>query len=107
MRRKLIAGSLAAMTLLSVPVYASGAEGGESKYQTTYGVTISVELFDRSNAPEGSTILENRWTKYAQDAMAEVGINLEFVAVPRGDEVSKMQTMVGSGTAPTITLTYT
>ena len=57
MRRKLIAGSLAAMTLLSVPVYASGAEGGESKYQTTYGskqfdgVTISVELFDRSNAP--------------------------------------------------------
>ena len=78
MRRKLIAGSLAAMTLLSVPVYASGAEGGESKYQTTYGskqfdgVTISVELFDRSNAPEGSTILENRWTKYAQDAMAEV-----------------------------------
>ena len=39
--------------------------------------------------------------------MAEVGINLEFVAVPRGDEVSKMQTMVGSGTAPTITLTYT
>ena len=57
--------------------------------------------------PEGSTILENRWTKYAQDAMAEVGINLEFVAVPRGDEVSKMQTMVGSGTAPTITLTYT
>ena len=60
MRRKLIAGSLAAMTLLSVPVYASGAEGGESKYQTTYGskqfdgVTISVELFDRSNAPEGS-----------------------------------------------------
>lgn len=58
MRRKLIAGSLAAMTLLSVPVYASGAEGGESKYQTTYGskqfdgVTISVELFDRSNAPE-------------------------------------------------------
>ena len=82
-----------------MPLYASGAEGGESKYQTTYGskqfdgVTISVELFDRSNAPEGSTILENRWTKYAQDAMAEVGINLEFVAVPRGDEVSKMQTM--------------
>lgn len=29
MRRKLIAGSLAAMTLLSVPVYASGAEGGK------------------------------------------------------------------------------
>lgn len=89
------------------------ASGTASKYQTTYGskqfdnVTISVELFDRSNAPEGSTITENRWTRYCQDAMAKVGINLEFVAVPRGDEVTKMQTMMSTNTAPTILGTYT
>ncbi len=87
--------------------------GSASKYQTTYGskqfdnVTISVELFDRSNAPEGSTITENRWTKYCRDAMAKVGINVEFVAVPRGDEVTKMQTMMSTNTAPTILGTYT
>lgn len=115
MKRKLIATSLAAMMLFSMamPACAEESSDGASQYQTTYGskqfddVTISVELFDRSNAPEGSTILENRWTQYAQEAMAAVGINLEFVAVPRGDEVSKMQTMVGSGTAPTLTFTYT
>lgn len=93
----------------------AGQEGTEtaSKYQTTYGsktfdnVTITVELFDRSNAPDGSTITDNRWTKYAQEQMSKVGINVEFVPVPRWEEVTKMQTMVASGTAPDITLTYT
>lgn len=86
---------------------------GGSKYQTTYGskqfdnVTITVELFDRSNAPEGSTITDNRWTKYVNQEMNKVGIHVEFVPVPRGDEVTKMQTMMASGTAPDLTITYT
>lgn len=86
---------------------------GGSKYQTTYGskqfdnITITVELFDRSNAPEGSTITDNRWTKYVNQEMNKVGINVEFVPVPRGDEVTKMQTMMASGTAPDLTITYT
>lgn len=88
-------------------------DSGGSGYQTTYGakqfdnVKIQVELFDRSNAPEGSTITDNRWVNYAKEAMAEVGIDVEFVAVPRSDEVEKMQTMMSSGTAPTLTFTYT
>lgn len=89
----------------------SSTEG--SKYQTTYGskmfddVTITVELFDRSNAPEGSTITDNRWTRYANEQMEKVGIHVEFVPVGRWDEVTKMQTMVASQTAPDITITYT
>ena len=85
----------------------------ESKYQTTYGskmfdnVTITVELFDRSNAPDGSTITDNRWTKYVNEQMNKVGITVEFVPVPRWDEVTKMQAMVASQTAPDLTLTYT
>lgn len=95
-----------------------GTESGDSavsdsKYQTTYGskqfdnVTIKVELFDRSNAPEGSTITDNKWVKYVNEQMGKVGINVEFVTVPRWDEVVKMQSMMASGTAPDITLTYT
>lgn len=85
----------------------------ESKYQTTYGekqfdnVTIKVELFDRSNAPDGSTIDQNKWTDYVKEQMGKVGINVEFVPVPRWDEVTKMQALVSSGTAPDITVTYT
>ncbi|MGN6712091.1 extracellular solute-binding protein [Anaerocolumna jejuensis] len=94
----------------------SGDNGGKntaSKYQTTYGskkfdnVSITVELFDRSNAPKGSTITDNRWTKYVKQEMNKVGINVEFIPVSRGDEVTKMQAMMASGTAPDITLTYT
>lgn len=98
------------------PATSSDSQSGDStgsKYQTTYGskmfddVTITVELFDRSNAPEGSTITDNKWVKYVNEHMNKVGINVEFVAVPRSDEISKMQTMMASGTAPDITLTYT
>lgn len=84
-----------------------------SKYQTTYGskqfdnVTITVELFDRSNAPDGSTITDNKWTKYVNEQMNKVGINVEFVPVPRWDEVTKMQALVPAGEAPDLTLTYT
>ena len=115
--RNRIAGAMAAV-LLGTSMAGYGIGGvttahAEEGYQTTYGekqfddVTITVELFDRSNAPSGSTITDNRWTKYCQDEMKKVGINLEFVPVPRADEVTKMQTMVASQTAPDLTLTYT
>ena len=66
-----------------------GNEGGG--YKTTYGdkqfdnVTITVELFDRSNAPEGNTILDNKWTKYAQEQMQKVdgAIAVSFGLRPR------------------------
>lgn len=86
---------------------------GGSKYQTTYGskqfddVTITVEIFDRSNAPEGSSVLDNKWVDYVNREMNKVGITVEFVAVPRSDEVQKMQAMMASQTAPDITITYT
>ena len=81
-------------------------------YKTTYGdkmfdnITITVELFDRSNAPSGSTITDNKWVDYVNQEMNKVGINVEFVPVPRSDEIPKMQTMMASGTAPDITVTY-
>ena len=84
-----------------------------SKYQTTFGskqfddVTIKVELWDRENSPAGATITDNKWTKYIQDKMGEVGINVEFVPVPRGDEVTWLRSAMAGGTAPDIVLTYT
>ena len=81
-------------------------------YQTTYGskvfddVSITVEIFDRSNAPEGSTVINNKWIDYINREMGKVGINLSFVAVPRSEEVSSMQLMMASGTGPDIMLCY-
>lgn len=84
-----------------------------SEYQTTYGsknfdnVTISVEVFDRSNAPQGSSVIDNRWTEYINQEMNKVGITVKFVAVPRAEEVSKVQLMMASGTGPDLMLSYT
>lgn len=78
---------------------AAESAASETGYVTTYGektfdnVTITVELFDRSTAPAGSTITENRWTNYIKEEMNKVGINVEFVAVPRNEETTKIQTM--------------
>lgn len=110
MKKALAVLTAAGMLTSGIPVF---AEEGQSKYQTTYGskqfddVTITVELFDRSSAPEGSTITDNKWTDYVNEQMGKVGIHVEFVTVPRNDEVTKMQTMMASGTAPDITVTYT
>ena len=88
-------------------------QASSSGYQTTYGskqfdnVTIQVELFDRENAPSGSTITDNKWTNYVQEEMKKVGINVEFIAVPRSDEIDKMTSMMAGGIAPDIVLTYT
>lgn len=84
-----------------------------SEFKTTYGskkfddVTITVEVFDRSNAPEGSTVIDNKWTKYINEEMNKVGITVKFVAVPRADEVNKAQLMMASGTGPDIMICYT
>lgn len=120
--KKVIAMLLTTAMVMGTLGACGGSEkkgGGDSskkegeEYQTTYGdkqfddVTITVEMFDRSNAPEGNTLSDNRWTKYVNEQMNKVGINVEFVAVPRSDEVPKMQTMVSSQTAPDLTVTYT
>lgn len=94
-----------------------GAEEGSgeavSQYQTTFGskqfdgVTIKVELWDRENSPEGVTITDNRWTEYIKEKMGAVGINVEFVTVPRGDEVTWLRTALAGNEAPDIVLTYT
>lgn len=70
-------------------------------------MTITVEVFDRSNAPEGSTVIDNKWTKYINEEMNKVGITVKFVAVPRADEVNKAQLMMASGTGPDIMICYT
>ncbi|MDO5422281.1 MAG: extracellular solute-binding protein [Eubacteriales bacterium] len=107
---KAMAGVLCAGMLLNEGVQIASAE--ESGYQTTYGdkqfddVTITVEIFDRSNAPTGTTLLDNRWTEYINQEMNKVGITVEFVGVPRSEETTKVQTMLATGSAPDIIFLY-
>ncbi|MBB6733274.1 extracellular solute-binding protein [Cohnella zeiphila] len=70
-------------------------------------VTLKVEVFDRGNAPAGLTVTDNAGTRYAQKNFGDPNnIKLEFVPVPRSQEVDKLNVLMASGNAPDIVFTY-
>lgn len=71
-------------------------------------VTISVEIFDRSNAPEGGgTVTDNYVTRYIADNFSKnTNISINWVPIPRSQEVDKLQVLMAGGTAPDICFTY-
>jgi putative aldouronate transport system substrate-binding protein len=84
---------------------ASGdANGGASKEK----VTLKVEVFDRGNSPAGSTITDNYMTDFIQKNFGDPSnINMEFVPVPRSEEVEKLNVLMASGSnVPDIVFTY-
>lgn len=71
-------------------------------------VTLKIEVFDRGNSPVGSTITDNYLTNYIQENFGDPNnINLEYVPVPRSEEVEKLNVLMASGSdVPDIVFTY-
>jgi putative aldouronate transport system substrate-binding protein len=70
-------------------------------------VTLKVEVFDRGNSPAGMTVTDNLMTKWIQQNFGDKNnIKLEYVPVPRAQEVDKLNVLMASGDAPDIVFTY-
>ncbi|THF84263.1 extracellular solute-binding protein [Cohnella fermenti] len=71
-------------------------------------ITLKVEVFDRGNAPDGMSITNNYLTKFVQDNFGTPNnIKVEFVPVPRSEEVNKLNVLMASGSdVPDIVFTY-
>ncbi|MFD0693785.1 extracellular solute-binding protein [Paenibacillus sp. GCM10027628] len=70
-------------------------------------VTIKVEVFDRGNSPAGKSVTNNYITKYVEDNFTKkTNIKVEYVPVPRAQEVEKLNVLMASGDAPDIVFTY-
>ncbi len=69
---------------------------------------VRVEMFDRNSAPEGAgTAIDNKWTTFIKEhALAEANLDVEFVACPRAEEVTKLNVWMASSSAPDISYTY-
>ena len=111
MRRTRIFGiaATAAMTImLAMSVYAGGdAEGGASGAGSEELTPLRVQVFDRGNAPEGAgTATDNDWTEWIQRETQEIGLDVEFAAAPRSEEVQQINIWMASGNAPDIMYTY-
>jgi putative aldouronate transport system substrate-binding protein len=89
---------------------ATGGGGGNASADQPKGerITLRVELFDRNNTPAGEPpITENFMAKYIQENFGDPNnITVEFVTVPRAEEVDKLNVLMASGSAPDIIFTY-
>ncbi|GBF72316.1 ABC transporter substrate-binding protein [Paenibacillus sp. 598K] len=70
--------------------------------------TLTIELFDRNNAPQGaSPITDNFMTRYIQEQFGDPnGLDIKFVTVPRSEEEEKLNVLMMAGQAPDIIFTY-
>lgn len=96
----LLAGMVTACSSAAGGSNGSGAKGDP--------VTLKVELFDRGNTPPGAPPLtESYFVKYMQEKFGDPNnIKLQFVTVPRTEEVPKLNVLMSANEAPDIIFTY-
>jgi ABC-type sugar transport system, periplasmic component len=70
--------------------------------------TLRVELFDRNNTPPGAPpITDNFMTQYIQKQFGDPNrIKVEFVTIPRSEEVGRLDMLLEANQAPDIVFTY-
>jgi putative aldouronate transport system substrate-binding protein len=81
------------LTILAASAFATG-----SAEETAEGGSVSVMVYERGwVAPDLGSVTDNPWTQFiAEDS----GLNVEWIAVPRGEVTPTLNTMFAAGTAP-------
>lgn len=112
---KLLAAGIAASMMLSgcgsveqtTDTTTTEASGGTVNEQEE-PAHITVEVFDRGEmTAEYGTPDNNQWTKWIQDTVKEkLNIDVEFVAIPRSEETTKISALIAAGQEPDIFFTY-
>ncbi|WP_028552195.1 extracellular solute-binding protein [Paenibacillus sp. UNC451MF] len=87
---------------------APNTSAGSASSASKEPVTLKVEMFDRGNAPAGAGPVDNNfWTQWIQKNFGDPNnIKLQFVPVPRNQEVDKLNVLMASGDAPDLVFTY-
>ncbi|UKS28126.1 extracellular solute-binding protein [Paenibacillus sp. HWE-109] len=69
---------------------------------------LKIEIWDRGNPPDGVTITNSFLTNFVKENFGKPNnINVEFVPVPRSEEVPKLNVLMASNTdVPDIVVTY-
>lgn len=88
----------------------SSADGSKGKEAAPKGdpVTLRIELFDRGNTPPGAPPLtESYFVDYIQENFGDPNnIKLEFVTVPRSEEVAQLNVLLAANEAPDLIFSY-
>lgn len=102
---KLIALALAAVLMLSAGIATVSAEA-QGMVPFEENVTITVPVYDRSK--EGyPAVDDNYWTRWIQSEFGDkFNVTVKFVAIPRGDVMTKYNLLIAAGDTPTILMEY-
>ncbi|WP_372634414.1 extracellular solute-binding protein [Cohnella sp.] len=100
--------SSAAPSGSAAPTGSAAPSQSASPEQKGPPITLKIELFDRNNAPAGAPPLtDNFMTKYVQENFGDPNnITVEWVTVPRSEEVKKLNVLMASNSAPDLIFTY-
>ena len=75
---------------------------GWSAFENT--VTLQIPVYDRGGEVD---VTNNYWTQWVQSAFGDTyNINVEYVAIPRGDVLNAYAQLGNAGTLPTILMEY-
>ncbi|WP_222708508.1 extracellular solute-binding protein [Paenibacillus sp. N3.4] len=82
--------------------------GNETSAPRNKGVAkkpkITVSVYDRGQIPSGEgDFTNNRWTNWINE---NAPVEVEFIPIPRNDEVPKLTALFASGNAPDLVFTY-
>ncbi|OAS18013.1 extracellular solute-binding protein [Paenibacillus oryzisoli] len=90
------------------PSATAGSTSSATPVASKDPVTLKVEMFDRGNAPAGAGPVDNNfWTQWIQKNFGDPNnIKLQFIPVPRSQEVDKLNVLMASGDAPDLVFTY-
>lgn len=104
---------LALASALSLSIVFSGCAQKQSpKTPATYGkssapLNLSVEIWDRGDSLTPNKANDNPVSRWVVNKVKkDLNINLSYIAVPRSEEVDKLNIMMAGGTAPDLIFTY-
>ncbi len=107
--KKLLTLALAlALMLTMVPgIFAEGTEEKAEVFRYEEPITLKVSVFDRGAT--GQTPVDNNyWTEWIQKEFGDPrNIKMEWVVIPRSEEIDKLNILMASGDAADINFTYT
>lgn len=102
---RVIGGVLAAATMLTA--CGTTTSGTTASGETGKVEEITVMVYDRGDAANGTTIEDNAETQWIQEQVeAACGVKVNFQAVSRSTSDDNIQMMMAGGTAPDIIMTY-
>jgi len=100
-------GSQSSATPTPTPANSESPSATSAPEEPEKIVKVRVTKWDRGNQPAGAPDMkDNPVVKYINEQLRPLGVEVEYVQIPRAEESTKLTTWLASGDAPDILIVY-